>query len=103
MKHITSKEQSKEVAIFLLNKRYGDLKEYSIKKYPRTIFYSRPTDKKIIMEQDLKNKILYIRYDEIWLFLEMLFHYDYYEIQDVIKIWVKEFYNLKGVIPHTFR
>ena len=99
MKLITNKDQSKEAAIFLLNKRYGNLKEYRTEKYPKYVYYYRPTNKKIIMMLDLKNGHLWGLYDEIGSFLEIFFHYNYGEKQEVIKIWVEKAYNLMEITP----
>ena len=101
MKLIASKDQSKEAAIFLLNKRFGNLKEYRSEKDPDSVFYYNPDNKEVLMEYNLKNGHLWVSYGQIWSFFQVLFHYNYGEIQEVIKIWVEETFNLKEVTPEA--
>jgi hypothetical protein len=44
-----------------------------------------------------ENGEAYVNYDDIWLFLEENFDLKYNEIQGLIKDWLGEVYNLRGV------
>lgn len=101
MKLITNKEQSKEAAIFLLNRYYGYLEKSRLKRYPNTIAYYKSINE-ILMSYDIESKIFWVRYDEIWSFLENTFDYDFFEIKQIIKIWVVETYNLTDFIVKPF-
>ena len=48
---------------------------------------------------DKKNEYTYVNYDDIWSFLENNFGLNYIEIQGVMKEWLSEVYNLRGVTP----
>ena len=48
---------------------------------------------------DKENWYAYVNYDDIWSFLENNFGLNYDEIQELIKEWLGEVYNLRGVTP----
>ena len=48
---------------------------------------------------DKENWYAYVNYDDIWSFLENNFGLNYIEIQGVMKEWLSEVYNLRGVTP----
>ena len=52
-----------------------------------------------MMVYNRKNGLIYIKYLNIWSFLEEGFRLDYVEIQEIIKEWLSEVYNLKEVTP----
>ncbi len=54
--------------------------------------------------QDEKNGDCYINYERIWSFFEDVFGYKYPEIQQLIKEWLGETYNLGELTPrmHTW-
>jgi hypothetical protein len=52
-----------------------------------------------VMIYNRKNEGVYVSYDDIWSFLEEGFGPNYKEIQKVIKDWLDEVYNLRGVTP----
>jgi hypothetical protein len=49
--------------------------------------------------QDDENGYCYINYDRIWSFFDDIFGYKYPEIQQLIKRWLGETYNLGGLTP----
>ena len=49
--------------------------------------------------QDEKNGYGYINYYEIWSFLESIFGMNYQQVRGVIRDWLEETYNLKGLTP----
>ena len=99
MKYIITENKLEKAIIHFLNKGYGDLIEYRTDKYPDSIFYIR--GKKVYMEQDLKNGYLWLDSYTIWQDLKMWFSLDYYNIESIIKKWVEEAYNIRGVTPHN--
>jgi hypothetical protein len=46
-----------------------------------------------------ENRSAYVNYDNIWVFLGEGFGLKYNEIQEVMKEWLSEVYNLRGVTP----
>jgi len=46
-----------------------------------------------------ENKIVYINYYRIWVFFEKVIGLDEKEIQDIMKEWLEETYNLRGLTP----
>lgn len=50
-----------------------------------------------LMVYDIKNKYVYINYDEIWSFLESNFGLNHREIQELTKEWLYEVYKLRGI------
>ena len=53
------------------------------------------------MAYDKESDEIYINYYEIWSVLEGKFGLNYTDIQKLIKKWLDEVYNLRGVIPAT--
>ena len=47
-----------------------------------------------------KNGNVFINYDRIWLFFEGVFGLKYSETQSIIKNWLEETYNLRGLTPN---
>jgi len=52
---------------------------------------------------DKETGYAYVNYDDIWSFLENNFGLNYDEIQELIKEWLGEVYNLRGVTPRTLQ
>jgi hypothetical protein len=52
-----------------------------------------------MMIYNRKNKDVYINYHDIWVFLDIGFELSQSEIKEVMKEWLSEVYNLRGVIP----
>jgi hypothetical protein len=97
MKYIITESKMEQVAIKYLNKMYGDLEEYRTDERPDSLFFVK--GKKVYMEHDLKNGILWVDYDTIWEDLENTFSLDYNEIQDIITKWVEDTTKLRVVSP----
>jgi hypothetical protein len=93
MKLIITENKLNDVVIKWLNKKFGDLKPYETDEYPYSIFFMK--DKQVIFEYIEENGRVYISYDDIWLFLNHIFSMEYKQIQEVIKLWVEEYYNLR--------
>lgn len=56
-------------------------------------------EEKTIFGQDLKNKILWVDYYEIWLVLEKRYHEQKTEIQELISNTIEEHLEIKGFTP----
>ena len=97
MKYIITENQNEKLIIKYLNNEYGDLKKIKTDRYPNSIFFVK--DKKIYMEQDLKNGYLWIDYFTIWKDLRTIFSIEDDEIRNIITKWVEETYKLRGVTP----
>jgi hypothetical protein len=93
MKVIITENKLEKVAIKWLNDNYGDLEPSETEKYPDYIFYGRGDE--VIFNYNKKNGVVYINYDEIWVFFESFFDMNYQQIQDSTKLWVEEHYNLR--------
>ncbi len=52
--------------------------------------------------RDEENGYVYINYGRIWSFFSNLIGLKHEEIQDIIKNWLEEVYNLSGLTPTTF-
>jgi len=88
----------KKIAKKQLTKKFGDLIPYETDKRPNSIFYI-DDGKNIRFEYnnlagDMSEFNNLVDYDTIWLFLEETFLFDYVQIQQVIKEWWEEHYNL---------
>jgi hypothetical protein len=49
--------------------------------------------------QDRKSSIVWVNYDRIWMFFEEIIGLDEMEIQDILKYWLEETYNITGLTP----
>lgn len=52
-----------------------------------------------LMVYNKKNEAVYVNYRDIWSILKEIFGLKYSEIQEVVKEWLDEVYNLRGVTP----
>ena len=53
-----------------------------------------------IMIYNKKNGMVHVTYKDIWSILEGNFDLRYFKIQELIKEWLGEVYNLRGVTPN---
>jgi hypothetical protein len=49
--------------------------------------------------QDEKNGYVYINYERIWQLLETIFGLNGLQVEEILKVWLEETYNLRGVTP----
>ena len=75
---------------------FDDLDVVQSKENPNWILY-RYEKRNNMMFYNKKNDEVYINYSKIWQFLEESFGLDFNEIQEVMKEWLFEVYNLRGV------
>ena len=78
-----------------------DIKIRPQTKYPDSIFWEK--DGEIIFQQDLKNMVLWVKYNTIWKIFDKVFCMEYSEIQELIKSMVEEHLNWKGFTPGCAR
>ena len=86
-----------KLVIKWLHKEFGDLtpvvkddKTYYVDKDGLPLFY---------YYQDSKNGYVYVNYERIWVFFESIFGLNYSDSQAIVKVWLEETYNLRGVTP----
>lgn len=63
-----------------------------------TLFRYKP--KENLMIYNRKNNVAYINYQKIWSFFQFGFELTNPETQQLIKAWLYEVYNLRGVTPY---
>jgi len=97
MKIIITENKRDRLALNWLNSKFGNLTQvvrgdrtYYVDQNGLTLFYYYPND---------KIKVIFIDYTRIWIFFETIFGLDYDQIQDILKIWLEENYNLSGYLP----
>ena len=77
---------------------FNDLDIVQSKEKPHwTLYRYKPNHN--LMVYDQKNDDVYINYYGIWGGLENDFGFNYSDIQELIKVWLGEVYNLRGVTP----
>ena len=87
-----------DIIIKWLNKEFGDLtpavvgdKTFYVDENRKPLFY---------YYQDSKNGYVYINYDKIWVFFESIFGLNTLQTKEILKVWLEETYNLRGVTPY---
>jgi hypothetical protein len=77
---------------------FDDLDVVQSKEEPHLTLY-RYEDRNNMMIYDRKNDDVFINYLKIWTFLGKGFGLNFSKIQEVMKEWLSEVYNLRGVRP----
>jgi len=80
-----------------LNKEYGNLTK--VVRDDETFYIDKDRLSLFYYYQDKKNGYIYINYDRIWSFLESVFSMNHLEISELLKVWLEDTYNLRGVTP----
>ena len=65
------------------------------------IYYVDKDKRPLFYYLDDENGEVYINYDRIWLFFSIVIGLDYKEIRGIIKNWLDETYNLRGLTPEV--
>jgi hypothetical protein len=91
MKYIITESKLEQIAIKYLNKMYSDLQEYKTEEYPHCIFFTK--NKKVLMQYEYKGFYLLVDKISIWDDLQNTFSLHHRQIQNIIKLWVKQKYN----------
>ena len=90
--------KKQELILKWLNKEFSDLTK--VVKGDRT-FYVDDVGKIIFYYFEyLKNKYVYINYDRIWVFFEDIFGLRVLQIREILKVWLEETCNLRGLTPY---
>jgi hypothetical protein len=99
MKYIITENKLDKVALTWLNNTFGDLTP--VVKVDKTYYVNEDRLPLFYHYQDSKNDNVYINDYEIWSFLESMFGMEHQQIQGVIRDWLEETYNLKGMTPYS--
>ena len=83
----------KKIAKKQLTKKFGDLRPYETVGYSDIVLYI-DEDKNVYFDYNKENGKSFVHYDIIWLFLEDIFSFNYKQIQQVTKEWLREHYKL---------
>jgi hypothetical protein len=97
MKIIITENKRDRLALNWLNNKFGNLTK--VVNYDRTFYVNKDKKPLFYYYQDDKNKFVFIDYTRIWIFFESIFDMEYEQIQDILKIWLEETYNLSGYLP----
>jgi hypothetical protein len=77
---------------------YNDLDIVRSEKYPDwTLFRYKPRHNLMVYNQE--SGVVYFNDPKIWSFLMDIFELNYDDIQVIIKVWLGNVYNLRGVNP----
>ncbi len=80
-----------------LNKEFGNLTK--VVRDDRTFYIDKDRLSLFYYYQDQKNGYIYVNYNRIWLLLESVFSMNHLEISELLKVWLEDTYNLRGVTP----
>ena len=80
-----------------LNKEYGNLTK--VVRGDRTFYINKDRLPLFYYYQDQKNGWVYVNYVRIWSFLESVFSMNHPEISELLKVWLEDTYNLRGLKP----
>ena len=80
-----------------LNKGFGDLT--LVVKGDITFYVDKDRKPLFYYYRDLKNGYVNINYDRIWVFFESIFGLNALQTKEILKVWLEETYNLRGVTP----
>ena len=97
MKIIITENRLNSVALNWLDNKFGNLTK--VVKYDKTYYVDQNGLTVFYYYQDDKDKVVFIDYTRIWIFFESIFDMEYKQIQDILKIWLGETYNLSGYLP----
>ena len=90
-----------ELILKWLNKEFGNLTPAIDGN--RTFYVDKGRKPLFVYFQDSKNGYVYINYDRIWVFFESIFGLNTLQIKEILKVWLEETYNLKGVTPQSIK
>ena len=91
-------ESSRDRLVFKwLNKEFGDLTP--VVKGDRTFYVDEDRKPLFYYYQDSKKGYVYMDYNRIWVFFESIFGLKDPQTQGILKVWLEETYNLRGVTP----
>ena len=80
-----------------LNKEFGNLTP--VVNGDKTFYVDKDRLPLFVYYQDQENGQIYIHYNRIWLLLESIFSMKDLEIKELLKVWLDDTYNLRGLTP----
>jgi hypothetical protein len=86
-----------DIIIKWLNKEFGGLTK--VVKSDKAFYVDENRKPLFYYYQDSKNGYVYINYDKIWVFFESIFGLNTLQTKEILKVWLEETYNLRGVTP----
>ena len=101
MNIIVDRPKLVRVSLLYLNKNFGNLTPKSSSEYLDSIFYV-DSNNNAFMKYNPKNGYVFIHHDQIWSKIRLLFSLNGSETQLIMKVWLEETYNLRGVTPWIF-
>ncbi len=96
MNIIINQPQLVRAVLLYLNMNFGNLIPKKDKDRPNLVFYLNDNNQDL-MEYDKETGVVYIDYNQIWSKIESLFSLNYFEVQSIMSIWLKDTYKLEGV------
>ena len=97
MKIIITENRLNKAVLKWLDKEFGNLTE--IVKGKETYYVDQDGLPLFMYYQDEKNGYVYINYERIWQLLETIFGLNGLQVEEILKVWLEETYNLRGVTP----
>ncbi len=85
-------------ALKWLNREFGDLTP--VVKDEKTYYVDEDRKPLFMYYQDEENGYVYINYDRIWVFFESIFGLNTLQTKEILKVWLEETYNLRGITPY---
>jgi hypothetical protein len=99
MKYIITENRINQIIMKWFNDKFGDLKP--IVRNGKTFYINEDRLVLFYYYHDDKNRDVYINNDEIWSFLKSIFGLESKQIEDIIKQWLGETYNLNDLTPRV--
>jgi len=97
MKIIITESSRDRLVLKWLNREFGDLT--SVVRGDKTYYVDEDREPLFYYNQDEKNGVVYIDYDRIWVFFNSIFGLKDPQTRKILKVWLGETYNLKGLTP----
>ena len=91
-----SDEYKIKSALKWLNRKFGDLTEIV---RDGKIYYVDENGLPLFYYYQKENEDVFINYDRIWVFFESIFGLNDLQTEEILKVWLEETYNLRGVTP----
>lgn len=76
-----------------LSDNYSDLETFETEWFMDYVFYIK--DGRVMFDYNKKTGRAHINYEEIWSFLQSVFSIEYEEVQEIMKEWVEDNFNIK--------
>ena len=94
-----SVDYKEKLVLKWLNKEFGDLTP--VVKDDRTYYVDKNRKPLFMYYHNEKNGYVYINHKRIWVFFEDIFGLNTLQTREILKVWLEQTYNLRGVTPKT--